>query len=147
MASSVRRYLAPLGVATVLTTLGGCRDGAESQPSSQTQPAGAAQANLSPAAVTLCLQTDGVLIGDVQPRDARLQAFHDLAQKTSFEARLGQRSVAVAVAATAGDAQLLAELLQVPDDPYRVVVNGNVVIMYQADAEDTYRSVVRCVRG
>ena len=147
MASSVRRYLVPLGVATVLTTLGGCRDGAESQPSSQTQPAGAAQANLSPAAVTLCLQTDGILIGDVQPRDARLQAFHDLAQQTSFEARLGQRSVAVAVAATAGDAQLLAELLQVPDDPYRVVVNGNVVIMYQADAEDTYRSVVRCVRG
>lgn len=102
---------------------------------------------MSPAAMRRCLGADGIVLGEVVPRDERLQALRDLAQTTSFDATADGRSVSLAILATAGDAELLADLLTVPDDPYQVVVHGNVLVMYQPDAVDVYRTVVTCQGG
>jgi hypothetical protein len=41
-------------------------------------------------------------------------------------------SAALAVGKSVSDAQLLAELLTVPNNPYRIAVHGNVLVLYRS---------------
>ena len=93
-----------------------------------------------------CLEGGGATVAPLQARDPRLQALRDLAQQTSFEVRLGDAVVGVAVTAGTAPAQQLADLLLVPDDPYRVVVDRNVVAMYRPASEPAFRATVACLR-
>lgn len=83
-----------------------------------------------------CLRAEGFTVAPVRSTDPRLRALGDLAQQTSFQIERGGRTLGVAF----GDAQLLESLLRVPDDPYRLEVRRNALLMYppvsRAEAAD-----------
>lgn len=84
---------------------------------------------------------------NVRPVDERLQALHDLAQTNSFETILGNELVGIAFLPTASEAQFFAELLRVPNDPYRVTTDRNVVLMYRPAADSTFQASEGCLRS
>lgn len=59
---------------------------------------------------------------------------------------MGGQLVGVAFVASEPDAELLAELLRVPNNPYRVTIEENVVLMYQPAAARALTTVVDCLR-
>jgi hypothetical protein len=88
----------------------------------------------------------GAKVGAVKPRDARLRQLHDLAQKNSLEANFKSGRVGFAVSKSESDARLLAELLAVPRDPYKLVRKANVVLMYRPAHRKAYTLTVACLR-
>ena len=79
-----------------------------------------------------CLQDAGFAVSKVRSADPRLRALGDLAQRTSLEARRGGQTLGLAL----GDTRLLASLLLVPNDPYRLEVSRNALLMYRPSARD-----------
>ena len=71
-----------------------------------------------------------------------LQALDDLTQSTSLEVRRGEKVVGLAIA----DVELLANLLAVPNDPYRIETQGNALLMFKPAARDLSRRVRDCLR-
>lgn len=143
-------------VLLVLVALGGCRDdrspatgtGSTTAPgalgSSTSSRAAAVQYGLEPT--KRCLEGRGAAASEVRPTDERLQALRDLAQRNSFQVTVGAEVVGMAFAASGSDAQLLAELLTVPEDRYRIVTKENVVLIFRSPAEATFRASVECLR-
>ena len=121
------------------------RDGRDAGPVT-TNTSFAPAANWSAEPTRRCLEGSGATVGPVEPRDQRLQALRDLAQQTSFEARFGAAVVAVAVTAGPAASAQLADLLLVPDDPYRVVVDRNALVMHLPAADAAFRATVACLR-
>jgi hypothetical protein len=95
----------------------------------------------------VCLQRRHVVVTPVRPTNRRLQALHDLAQKTSREARLGKVVVGLAFEQSSGNASLLYELLQVPKDPLRLEQRRNVVLLSPRRASALRTFVLRCLRS
>lgn len=93
-----------------------------------------------------CLKGYGLVVTAILPKDQRLRAMRDLAQKTSRQARSGRNVVALAFGRTKNDATLLIELLRVPNDPYRVERRRNVVLLYAPEAENLRGTVRACLR-
>jgi hypothetical protein len=89
-----------------------------------------------------CLRGKGAVVTPVTPANRRLRALRDLAQKTSWQAKLGADIVGVAISRSADDAGLLVELLRVPRDPYRIERRNNVVLLY-SPASSPLAQVVR----
>ena len=89
-----------------------------------------------------CLRSAGVEVSAVRSTDSRLRALGDLAQRTSLELKFGGRGLGLAF----GDARLLRSLLLVPNDPYRLEVRRNVLLMYPPSARDEAALVRRCLR-
>lgn len=119
-----------LVLASVALLLAGCGDGRGARTSAGT---GAATTptpapNFTLSATRRCLAAHGATVTNVRPTDSRLKAFRDLAQRNSLEAGTARGSVAIAFATSDGNAELLAELLRVPKDSYRIVVRRNVVL-------------------
>jgi hypothetical protein len=98
-------------------------------------------------ATTRCLEARGAVVEAIRPRDSRLRALRDLAQRTSQEARIGSKVVGLAFLPTAERAQLLVELLTVPRDPYRVERRTNVVLLARPRDRGAAAIVVGCLRG
>lgn len=92
-----------------------------------------------------CLEDVGAVADQVRQRDARFQALADLAQRRSFEVTIDGTAVAFAFTASAAEAGGLAELLAVPDDPYRIVVDRNVVVLYDPSAQEAFEAAARCL--
>ena len=103
--------------------------------------------NLAPppyelAATRRCLRSAGVAVSPIRSTDPRLRALGDLAQRTSLELHLGGQTLGLAFA----NAQLLADLLRVPDDPYRMQVRRNALLMYPPAARGQVEIVLSCLR-
>jgi hypothetical protein len=94
-----------------------------------------------------CLRADGATVSAVRPSDRRLQAFGDLAQRNSIEARSTRGLVALAFTRSDRDAQLLAELLRVPKDPYRLLVRRNAVVFALRSAPRAMALALGCLRS
>jgi len=94
-----------------------------------------------------CLARHGVAVGTVRPSNRRLQALHDLAQKTSREARYKGAVVGLAFERSTGSAGLLYELLQVPKDPLRLEQKRNVVLLSPRKPSALHTLVLRCLRS
>ena len=93
-----------------------------------------------------CLKARRVAVTVIAPRDTRLRAMRDLAQRTSRQARSGRQVVGLAVGRTTNDATLLVELLRVPKDPYRLERLGNAVLLYRPVAAQLRTIVRSCLR-
>jgi hypothetical protein len=94
------------------------------------------------AATSRCLRGAGFAVSKVRSQDPRLRALGDLAQRTSLELRREGQTLGVAF----GDTQLLAELLRVPDDPYRLEVRRNALLMYRPSARAAAALLRGCLR-
>jgi hypothetical protein len=94
-----------------------------------------------------CLESRGAITSEVHPADERFQALRDLAQRNSMQATVGDETVGMAFAASDSDSQLLMDLLTVPGDPYRIITNKNVVLVYRARAEAAFRASLDCLRS
>lgn len=77
--------------------------------------------------------------------DDRLRALRDLAQRTSVIVRVRRQVVGLAVAQTAAHAELLADLLRAPDDPYRIVLRRNAVLLFLPAARSAFTVVTACL--
>jgi hypothetical protein len=77
-----------------------------------------------------CLRSAGFEVSGVRSANPRIRALGDLAQQTSLELRLDGQVVGLAL----GDARLLAQLLAVPNDPYRLEVRRNAVLLFSPRA-------------
>ena len=97
-------------------------------------------------ATSRCLRAKGATIRRLRPLDPRLRAMRDLAQRTSHEVRVRGKIVGVAFQRDEADARLLLELLRVPNDPYRLVRDGNVVVMSRKPDRAAHATVVGCLR-
>jgi len=111
-------------------------------------PASAVQAATSAYTLTAtkrCLMARGVKVTAVQTTDVRLKALHDLAQRTSIQATSKKGTVGIAFSRSARDAASLASLLQVPKDPYHVVLRGNALLMFKTRSKPAFDAVVACL--
>jgi hypothetical protein len=99
------------------------------------------------APTSRCLKSRGAKVGAVQPRDERLRALRDFAQRRSVQAVLQKKVVGLAFLKSPAEARIIAELLKVPDDPYRLVRRGNAVLMYKPSAKKTFDAAVSCLRA
>lgn len=90
-----------------------------------------------------CLLAKGALVSRLRASEGRLRELAGFAQRTSYAVRLDGRTVALAF----GNAGLLAELLTVPDNPYRMEVRGNVLLMFLPGARVQATEVRSCLRS
>jgi hypothetical protein len=90
-----------------------------------------------------CLEAAGFAVAPVRPSDPRLRALRDLAQRTSLQAGRDGRTLGLAF----GDAELLASLLEVPNDPYRLEVRRNALLMYRPLAKREAAVLRSCLRS
>lgn len=88
-----------------------------------------------------CLASQGFTVAEIDSRDPRLRALGDLAQRTSLAARRRSHTLGLAF----GDAPLLLSLLEVPDDPYRLEVRRNALLMYKPAARAEAEALRRCL--
>jgi hypothetical protein len=88
-----------------------------------------------------CLEDEGFVARPISGDDPRLQELSDLAQRTSLEIRRDGELVGLAL----GDAELLADLLAVPNDLYTIETHGNAVLLYLPTARATAGAVRRCL--
>jgi hypothetical protein len=88
-----------------------------------------------------------VKVGAVRPTNRRLKALHDLAQKTSREARYRGAVVGFAFERSLSGADLLYELLQVPKDPLRLEQRRNVVLLSPKKPSRLRTIVLGCLRA
>ncbi len=130
-------------LAGLLALLAGGCDGGSGPATTATRP----EPRYSLAATVACLQSRGAVVARVRPVDTRLRALRDLAQRISRVARVGSGTLGFAVARDSGQAQVLAELLAVPDDPYRIAVRGNVVLMYRPSSRRAFAVALSCLRA
>ena len=79
------------------------------------------------------------------PRQPRLRALRDLAQRTSVLVRFRRDVVGLAVARGSSEAELLVELLRAPG-AYRVLRRQNAVLVFRSGSRRTLERVFRCLR-
>jgi hypothetical protein len=113
---------------------------------SDTGPTASLDAVYASGPTSRCLEQHGVTVTELQPTNTRFQAVRDLAQRSSLQASVGDQSVAIAFTNGAAEVKLLAELLQVPDDPYLIVVEKNVLLMYDPMNDAAFRAAMDCLR-
>lgn len=89
-----------------------------------------------------CLHSAGFAVSSISSADPRLRALGDLAQRTSLELGRDGRTLGLAL----GDARLLESLLRVPDDPYRLEVRRNALLMFRSGDQDQAALVRGCLR-
>lgn len=92
-----------------------------------------------------CLRRSGASVTGLTASDPDLRALRDLAQRASFSIRAGGRHVALAFGRDVAGAELLEELLAVPDSRYAVGRRGNVVVLYPRGDRATLRVLADCV--
>lgn len=93
-----------------------------------------------------CLVEKGATVTPVRGTDARLKALHDLAQRNSIQAVSPKGTVGIAFLRSARDAAQLAEILQVPRDPYHVVLRRNALLMFRSRSKRAFDAAVACLR-
>jgi hypothetical protein len=139
-----------LGIAVSVVALAACAgcgggSNAEASTAVATTPTRTSAAPARPYALAptrKCLVAAGFRVGPVGRPNPRLQALGDLAQRASLAARSGGKVVGLAL----GDAQLLAELLAVPRDPYTIETRRNAVLLYLPSARRQAAAVRACLR-
>lgn len=92
-----------------------------------------------------CLLRRGATMTTRRASDRWLRSLRDLAQKTSFGARVGRAVVGIAFTRGASHAELLVELLRAPANPYRIVRRGNAVVLVKPGARVALVTVTRCL--
>lgn len=97
-------------------------------------------------ATLACLKRKGARVTPIAPGNPRLQALHDLAQKTSVQIRIRKALVGMAFEKTISGATLLVDLLQLPKDPYRLDRRATIVIVSPRSAPAVRTAVLVCVK-
>ncbi len=95
---------------------------------------------------TDCLKETRADVGPVPRTDDRARAVADLAQRNSVAVGMGADNVLVIFAANDSEAAFLADALRVSDDPYRIVIVDNAVLLYPREVEERVSAVRRCLR-
>lgn len=136
------RYLAlaAASLAVVVLAVAGCR---EQEDAAQATTGRSPARPYALAPTRRCLRSRGASVSKVRSTDPRLRALGDLAQRTSFQIELRGMRLGLAF----GDARLLASLLRVPDDPYRIEVRRNALLMYRPAARRQAAVVRACLRS
>jgi len=134
---------ATLAVAALAVGLSGCFGDQKPADDASTSDPWAAPYAL--AAAEACLRARGASVQPLRPRDAQLRALRDLAQRRSLEVHIDGALVGAAVAPDAAGAELLVELLQLPNSPYEIVRRGNVVVLRRPADADASRAVLVCL--
>lgn len=93
-----------------------------------------------------CLRAKGAALSRVPRTTKSMALLHDLAQRTSFLARIRRSEVGVGVMPSVANAQLLVELLFVPNSGYRIHRRGNVVFLSRASGRKALRVALGCAR-
>ena len=114
---------------------------AETSGSSVTTPTSPSPYALGPT--RRCLQGAGFAVSTIRSTDPRLRALGDLAQRTSLEARRAGQTLGLAF----GDTRLLLSLLRVPNDPYKLEVRRNALLMYRPAARREAALLRGCLRS
>jgi hypothetical protein len=94
-----------------------------------------------------CLKSRGAKVGAVKPSDKRLRALRDFTQRRSIQVVLKGKLVGLAFLDGPGEARILADLLKVPHDPYRLVRRGNALLMYKPSAKKAFDAAASCLRA
>jgi hypothetical protein len=139
-----------LGIAVTVVALAacaGCGGGSSAEASTATTtarsaPAAAPSRKYTLAATRRCLVAARFRVGPIGKPNPRLQALGDLAQRNSLAARSGGKVVGLAF----GDAELLAELLAVPNDPYTIETRGNALLLFLPSARRQAVAVRACLK-
>lgn len=97
------------------------------------------------SATKRCLVARGARVTAVKPIDVRFKALHDLAQRNSIQATSRLGAVGIAFARSSRDAALLADLLQVPRDPYHVVLRRNALLMFRTKSKPAFDAAAACL--
>ena len=126
---------ATAGTAAAITGAGSTRPPA-SHPATPRRP-------YALAPTRACLKDAGFAVSKVRSTNPSLRALGDLAQRTSLELRLDGQALGLAFA----NATLLADLLRVPDDPFRLEVHRNALLMYRPSARTQAHIVIDCLRS
>jgi hypothetical protein len=92
-----------------------------------------------------CLRGKRVVVSVGTPANRRLRALHDLAQRSSWQAKQGKSVVGIAIGRSAADAALVVELLRVPNDRYRIERRENVVLLFAPASAKLARVVRGCL--
>jgi hypothetical protein len=145
--ASARMLIAPLLI-SLCAACGGGDDSAGTVATTLRTETGATRQPARPYLLrpTLqCLERRGATIDRGTPRDARLRALRDLAQRTSVLVRADRQVIGLAVARTASDAALLVSLLRAPGQ-HRLIQRRNAVLVFEPAARRTYELSRGCLR-
>lgn len=98
------------------------------------------------AATKRCLVAQGARVTSVRATDVRLKALRDVAQRNSIQVTSSKGTVGIAISRSPSDAALLAEVLQVPRDPYHVVLRRNALLMFRSASKRAFDAAAGCLR-
>jgi hypothetical protein len=142
------RFVAVLGAACLV--VGGCSDDDPPPAATSSARSEPARTSVRPTyllAPTLrCLERSTRISTTRETQEPRLRALRDLAQQTSVIASVGAETVGLAVVASPAHARLLADLLKAPDDPSRIAVRHNAVLVFLPRARAASNEVAACLR-
>jgi hypothetical protein len=111
-------------------------------------PAGARpDALYSLSATARCLRSHGATVTSVRSTSPRLRALRDAAQRYAREVKLRTATLGLAILPSAGNTTVIAELLAVPRDPYRIVVKRNAIVMYRKADRAAGSMTLGCLKG
>jgi hypothetical protein len=127
-----------VGAALVVLVAAGCSAHSASDPAAAPYLEGPTEA---------CLRADGAAIRPLHPTTPAFRMLGDLAQRRSFEVRLDGAVVGVAFAKDVAGAQLLVDLLTLPNVRYEADDHGNVVVLHRSAEAETAANVASCLRG
>ena len=137
--------LGTLGLAVFAVALSGCLGAQE-----PTDGAAADDTAVAPHTQTeteACFRNRGASVQTLRPLDAQLRALRDLAQRRSVEVHLDGALMGAAFAPDVAGAELLVELLQVPNTQYEIARRGNVVVLYRPGDDSAFQVVSACLRS
>jgi hypothetical protein len=75
-----------------------------------------------------------------------MRALRDAAQRYAREVRLRKTVLGIAVLPSDGQAKIIAELLVVPRNPFRIVVRRNAIVMYPKGARAAFDISAACLK-
>ncbi len=137
-------------VIAVALFAGGCSGEESSPPAPPPPPVTTTETTVAEPLYALqptlrCIKRRATLM--TAPADDRLRALRDLAQRTSALVRFQRQEVGIAVVESEAHAKLLADLLVAPDDPYRIVLRRNAVLLFLPRARVAFRFAAGCLRS
>ena len=132
-----------LAVGVLALGTAGCTD--DDTPTTATQSENPAAVPFSRSETLACLRSEGATVDALRPSDQQRRALRDLAQGRAMEVHLDGAIIPVAFAHDVAAAELLVELLTVPDSAYEIVRRGNVVVLQPSEHSALNNSLARCL--
>jgi hypothetical protein len=125
----------------------GCgSDDSAAQPAPPPTSSNPAAAPFKQAVMLACLRRAGRSVAPVRASDPQLRVLRDVAKQASFQVRFRRHVIVLAFGKSVADAELLEELLMMPQSRYTIVRRGNVVVLYRRGQSAALTSLAGCLR-